>query len=125
VWEAEKRLLTYASAGHNPPLLVRRNGREKLINTDGIALGVIEQVSIEQRQIELRKGDVVIFYTDGVTEAINEDFDEFGMERLVLVARDAAQGTPQEIVSAITAAVQDHAGETPQFDDITLVVLKV
>ncbi|MGD8585780.1 MAG: SpoIIE family protein phosphatase [Chloroflexota bacterium] len=125
VWDASKRTLSYASAGHNPPILIRHRGRQKTLNTDGIALGVIENASIEQRQVELYKGDVIIFYTDGVTEAINEDYDEFGLERLSMVARDNAQGVAAEIVAAITAAVHDHSGDTPQYDDITLVVLKV
>jgi sigma-B regulation protein RsbU (phosphoserine phosphatase) len=125
VWDASKRTLSYASAGHNPPILIRHRGRQKTLNTDGIALGVIENASIEQRQVELCKGDVIIFYTDGVTEAINEDYDEFGLERLSMVARDNAQGVAAEIVAAITAAVHDHSGDTPQYDDITLVVLKV
>ncbi|MGD2077763.1 MAG: SpoIIE family protein phosphatase, partial [Chloroflexota bacterium] len=124
LWDPPSSTLSYASAGHNPPLLIRHKGRERQLTTDGIALGVIEDVSIEQRQVKLRKGDVVIFYTDGVTEAINEDYDEFGLERLKLAARDAVSGDAADIVSAITVAVADHSGETPQFDDITLVVLK-
>jgi len=125
VWDATKTLLSFACGGHNPPILIRGNGRESLLSTDGIALGVLEDVTIEQRKIHLRQGDVIVLYTDGVTEAINEDFDEFGMERLRLVARDASGGDAGQIVSAITAAVRDHAGETPQFDDITLVVMKI
>jgi sigma-B regulation protein RsbU (phosphoserine phosphatase) len=124
VWDADRTLLKYASGGHNPPILIRSNGKSEELDTDGIALGVIENVSIEQRQVKLRRGDVIIFYTDGVTEAINEDYDEFGMERLELVARNARRGKAGAIATAITAAVHDHAGETPQFDDITLVVLK-
>ncbi len=124
VWDADEHLMTFASGGHNPPILIRRNGQVSLLGADGIALGVIADVTIEQREINLRRGDMVIFYTDGVTEAMNEDYDEFGVERLCLVANSARRGEASEIVSAITAAVRDHAGETPQFDDITLVVLK-
>jgi sigma-B regulation protein RsbU (phosphoserine phosphatase) len=124
VWDARKRTLSYASAGHNPPLLIRRRGRQSLLSTEGIALGVIQDVTIEQRQVELRTGDVVIFYTDGVTEAINEDYDEFGLERLKVVAKAAAGNDAGAIVSSITSAVRDHSGDTRQYDDITLVVLK-
>jgi sigma-B regulation protein RsbU (phosphoserine phosphatase) len=124
VWDPEERLMTFASGGHNPPILVRRNGQVSLLGADGIALGVIEDVTMEQRHVNLRRGDTVVFYTDGVTEAMNEDYDEFSVERLCLVANSARRGKASEIVSTITAAVRDHAGETPQFDDITLVVLK-
>jgi sigma-B regulation protein RsbU (phosphoserine phosphatase) len=66
----------------------------------------------------------LILYTDGVTEAINEDYDEFGMERLYLTARAARRRNAQSMVKAISDSIQDHAGGTPQFDDVTLVILK-
>ncbi len=124
VWDAKRGLLSFASGGHNPPMLIRHNGQASMLEADGIALGVLEDVSLEQGMMILDKGDVVVFYTDGVTEAINEDYDEFGLERLRIAASGARDGAAGDIVSAITTAVRDHAGETPQFDDITLVVLK-
>ncbi len=124
IWHPESKTLTYASGGHNPPVLIRQDGTVAMLSAKGIALGVLEEVEIAQEQIELHNGDLVVYYTDGVSEAMNEDYDEFGMERLCLVARNARTGTASEVVEAITAAVADHAGDTPQFDDITLVVMK-
>jgi serine phosphatase RsbU (regulator of sigma subunit)/putative methionine-R-sulfoxide reductase with GAF domain len=124
VWDARKELLAYASAGHNPPLLLRADGKTQLLSASGIALGVLPAVQIERREINLRLGDTLIFYTDGVTEAMNEDYDEFGLERLRTAVEAARQREAEEIVTAVTQAIQTHAGNAPQFDDITLVVMK-
>jgi serine phosphatase RsbU (regulator of sigma subunit)/putative methionine-R-sulfoxide reductase with GAF domain len=124
VWDPDSKTLTYASGGHNPPVLIRQDGSISLLSAKGIALGVLEDIEVAQEQIELSAGDLIVFYTDGVTEAMNEDYDEFGMERLCMVAREAHLGDASAVVEAITAAVADHAGDTPQFDDITLVVMK-
>ncbi len=124
VWDPDSKTLTYASGGHNPPVLIRKDGTVSMLSAKGIALGVLEEVEIAQQQIELSEGDMIVYYTDGVSEAMNEDYDEFGMERLCLVARNARSGGASDVVDAITAAIDDHAGDTPQFDDITLVVMK-
>ena len=124
IWDPAAEKLTYGNAGHNPPLLLRCGGQSELLRGDGIAMGVLEKVSIEQKEVALRPGDVTIFYTDGVTEAMNEDEDEFGLDRLRLAAEAAQTRSATEIVASITDAIRDFAGDTPQFDDITLVVTK-
>lgn len=124
VWDPATRTLAYGNAGHNPPLLLRQGGESELLKTDGIALGVLDSVRIAQKYTHLAPGDTVLIYTDGVTEAMNEDFDEFGVERLRLAAAGAANRAAAHIMNAITASVRDHAGDTPQFDDVTLVVIK-
>jgi phosphoserine phosphatase RsbU/P len=123
-WEPYKERLTYANAGHNPPLLLRRLGTTELLRGDGMAMGVLERVQIAQKEVLLRPGDTVIFYTDGVTEAVNEDYDEFGLERLRLAALTAQERDAAGIMAAITSAIRDFAGETPQSDDVTLIVMK-
>ena len=74
--------------------------------------------------MQLRPGETIILYTDGVTEALNEDFDEFGLERLQVAARTAARRPAAYLVRHITDNIRDHTGQTPQFDDMTLIVLK-
>jgi serine phosphatase RsbU (regulator of sigma subunit)/putative methionine-R-sulfoxide reductase with GAF domain len=123
VWDPKTRCLTYSSGGHNPPLIIRE-GKPSLLAGNGIALGVLEEVEIEQREVRFRPGDVLVMYTDGVTEAMNEDLDEFGLERLSLAAAAARHRDAAGVMSAITTALADHVGHTPQFDDITLVVMK-
>ncbi|MFO7684264.1 MAG: SpoIIE family protein phosphatase [Chloroflexota bacterium] len=124
IWDAQTHILTYANGGHNPPLLLGHNGRSALLSGEGMALGVIPQIHVACNEIQVERGDTIIFYTDGVTEAMNEDLDEFGVERLQLTAQSHKHKDAASIISAITTAINDHAGQTPQFDDITLVVLK-
>jgi sigma-B regulation protein RsbU (phosphoserine phosphatase) len=124
VYDAQHKVLHYASGGHNPALHVRRDGSITLLQSEGIALGVLHKVQIEQKQVKVAPGDMLVFYTDGVTEAIDEDFDEFGMDRLCAVVRQARRGTAAQAVEAITTAVSEHAGSAVRFDDMTLVVLK-
>jgi serine phosphatase RsbU (regulator of sigma subunit)/putative methionine-R-sulfoxide reductase with GAF domain len=124
IWDPKSRILEYANGGHNPPLLIRADGKSRQLTTAGIALGVLEEVKISQKKVKLHPGDTVIFYTDGVTEAMNEDLDEFGLDRLNMVGKNMRKHSPAEIVNAITQAIDEHAGDTSQFDDVTLVVMK-
>lgn len=119
------RRLTYVNAGHNPPLVFRA-GREPIpLPATGIALGAISDVDYEEQSVNLLPGDVVLFYTDGVTEAIDSTYTQFGEERLAeLVTRNIRVSAP-EMIACITEAVSAHAGETDQFDDVTLMILKV
>ena len=124
VWDSHHHKLSYASAGHNPALLMRANGSYRLLNTEGMALGVLEHVRIEQREVRLLPGDIVVFYTDGVTEAMNEDFDEFDLDRLQATVMTNRKKSAAGISKAVLHAVEEHAGDAAQFDDITLVVFK-
>ena len=124
IWDPHTQTMTYANGGHNPPILLRADGKASLLKGKGVALGVIPTIQIDRLETKLRPQDTIIFYTDGVTEAINEVYDEFGVERLNLVAAANHPRSADTILQAITHAVSDHAGETPQFDDITLVILK-
>ncbi len=125
VWDADSGTLTYANGGHNPPLLLHANGEISLLKGKGMALGVLPDITIAQQQISLHAGDVLLFYTDGVTEAMNENLDEFGMKRLEMVGKTAVSQDAPAILDAITDAIAAHTGATAQFDDITLVVMKV
>ncbi|MCA9936282.1 MAG: SpoIIE family protein phosphatase [Ardenticatenaceae bacterium] len=124
VWHPQNQTLVYANGGHNPPMLLNAKGNSQLLSGNGMALGVLPDITIESRKIKLKPNDTLLFYTDGVTEAMNEDYDEFGMERMRMAAFAAQNGNASGIVEAITESIRHHAGETPQFDDITLVVLK-
>ncbi len=124
VWDPATEHFTYANAGHNPPLLWQPNGNFQPLLGHGVALGILPELQMKSYTITLRPGDTIIFYTDGVTEAINEDFDEFGLERLQVAARAAARRPPADVVRQITDNIRDHTGQTAQFDDMTLIVLK-
>jgi serine phosphatase RsbU (regulator of sigma subunit)/putative methionine-R-sulfoxide reductase with GAF domain len=117
--------LRYTVAGHNPPLLYRAaDGSFIELRTRGIALGVLEEIKLAEAEVTLAPGDVLVCYTDGVTEAIDEAQEEFGVERLrALIARHRGDAAPA-LITAITDAVSRHGHGQPPFDDVTLVVVK-
>ena len=115
---------TYANGGHNPPLLVRADGTsEYLPTTDGVALGVMPEYEFEQSSVTLAPGELVVLFTDGVTEAIDAEDEEFGPDRLQEVFRDGPPRSVREANEAVFDAVKAFAGDAPQFDDITCVTL--
>ena len=116
--------LTYANGGHNPPLIVHSDGTSKILPpTGGIALGVMPGLNYRHDSIILSPGDSVVFYTDGVTEAMNEEDEEFGTNNLQEVFATAPPRECQEATMAVFRAVSAFAGDTPQFDDITCLTL--
>ena len=117
--------LRYSCAGHNPPLLYRAaDGSFTTLHTPGIAMGVIEEVTLAQSQTTLEPGDVLVCYTDGVTEAIDAEEEQFGVDRLREVIRHEHTQEAQRILNAIYEAVDRFTSGQPPFDDITLVVLR-
>ncbi len=124
VWDPATEHFTYANAGHNPPLLLQPNGNFQPLLGHGVALGILPELTMKSHTITLRPGETIILYTDGITEALNEDFDEFGLERLQVAARAAARRPAGDVVRQITDNIRDHTGQTAQFDDMTLIVLK-
>lgn len=117
--------LTYVNAGHNPPLLCRVNQDQltKLTLT-GIPAGIDPDATYEQRTLYLYPGDFVVFYTDGVTDAINAREQEFGMARLERILTDHCGAPATDIMAALEAAVDDFIGSTAPFDDIAMMVVK-
>ena len=112
--------LSYANGGHNSPLIVRPDGSSSLLPlTGGIALGVVPEMPYQQQSVNLAPGDLAFLYTDGVTEAMNEEGEEFGVERLQEVFAANPPSNPKEANEAVFSAVSDFAGDTPQSDDIT------
>lgn len=116
--------LAYANGGHNPPIIVHPDGRSTVLpQTDGIALGIMPDFEFAQNEITLSPGDILVLYTDGVTEAMNSRGEEFEMERLRAVFAGAQWGDARRANQAVFDAVHAFAGETPQFDDITCLTL--
>ena len=124
VYDPSSRELTYANGGHNTPLVVHPDGTSALFPlTDGIALGIAPDLSYKQNTVTLSPGDSVIFYTDGVTEAMNSEEEEFGLDPLSEFFRTNPPENPEETTAAVFDAVNAFAGEMAQSDDITCLVL--
>lgn len=121
-----EKTLTYVNAGHNPPLLFRAgDGRPVGLKGTGIILGVMPEAEYGEETIHLASGDLVLLYTDGVTEAINPGEEQFGEERLIETVAGSLDRPPAEIVDRVRDAVVRFSGDEPQFDDLTLMVLRV
>lgn len=123
--DAAAGTLTYVNAGHNPPLHFRADGGTLTeLAATGIAMGVLDDAEYSQQMIRMVPGDFLFLYTDGITEAENENLELFGTERLeqvLLASRNLpAEEICQEVLSAVKTFTRDH----PQSDDITLMVIR-
>jgi sigma-B regulation protein RsbU (phosphoserine phosphatase) len=125
VYDPQSRLLTYVNAGHNPPLLYNAiTGEQDWLRPTDMIVGVMPGRPYEAQERRLSPGDVLVLYTDGVTEAFNTDHEMFETERLVEAVCTHATASAQEVVEAIEAAVTAFAGQAPQSDDLTLLVMR-
>jgi serine phosphatase RsbU (regulator of sigma subunit) len=120
------RRLRYVNAGHNPPMVFTKGSDEAIfLRAKGIALGVAHEIDLEELSIDLASGDILVMYTDGITEAINEQEEAFGLERLIQVILTHRDLSSQAIIDQVQREVISFAGSQPQFDDITLMILKL
>jgi len=151
-FEESSRLLTYVNAGHNPPMLVKAEANVRaqgvgfgasivrdnvvvegdlliddvtLLTKGGPIIGAFHESAYEQETVQLERGDLLVAYTDGVTEARNADDQEFGEERLRAIVNVSADVRAQELSERIVQSVREWCGDVPPHDDLTLVVMRV
>ena len=116
-------LLTYCNGGHNPPFIIGSSGVKRL-ETGGPVIGLLDMAPFEQESVQLNTGDVIIVFSDGVSEAMNRASEEFGDARLLEVALQGVKLSVQEQVDRIVAAVRAFTIGAPQSDDITVMVVR-
>jgi phosphoserine phosphatase RsbU/P len=116
-------LLTYCNAGHNPPFLVGSRGTVRL-DAGGTVLGLFPDLTYEQRSVQLTPGDTIVLFSDGVSEAVGANDEEFGDARIADLCQSNCRRSPTEIVNVLLESVQDFARGMPQHDDITVVVVR-
>ena len=117
--------LLYSNAGHNPPVLIRSGGIPEMLPVPpGLVLGAMEEAIYATSTVSLVPGDRLLFYTDGVTEAMDMDQHLFSENRLLEVMAALNSATPRRVVEQIMTAVRNHAGEAAQSDDITVLALQ-
>jgi len=132
VLDTETGHMAYTNAGHCPPLWVEAGtGRCQELDGRGVILGALNEtelasygIVLEERQVDLQAGDLVVFYTDGVTEALNGEGELFGNARLASTVEAQAGASAQAVLEAIVAAVRAFTGDSPQSDDLTLFVVR-
>ena len=124
--DPENKRLLYINAGHNPPLLLRADGTTRLLDKSGLPIGVFEDSRYSEAVVDFLPGDILVLYTDGVTEAINIREESFGVERLEKIVRASGDFSAQEICQTVAAAVREFSAEVggPE-DDLTISIIKV
>ena len=118
------RNLTYVNAGHNAPILRRANGTLETLEAGGLPLGIQSAAKYETASLELKPGDTLIFFTDGVVEAFNESGEEFGNARWLSAIRDLPDWDAQQTLQFLMKRVDEFVGATRQSDDITCLVFR-
>jgi sigma-B regulation protein RsbU (phosphoserine phosphatase) len=124
VLDYESHKLAYCNAGHEIPFLLTGNGTPTRLEMGGMALGVMDEFPYQFDAVQLNKGDLLVIYSDGISDATNEFDHPFGEERLISMVREHKDDPAVAIIDRIIEAVQKHEGDTEQLDDLTLVVLK-
>lgn len=122
--DRECHTLTYCNAGHDHPFLFSGRREVRRLSAGGIVLAVVEEFPFQEETVILEPGDLLVIHSDGITDAFNARRQRFGEKRLAGVISEHRHKTAAEILSRVYEAVKDFTGEHPQFDDMTLVVVK-
>jgi phosphoserine phosphatase RsbU/P len=123
VYDGESRKITYSNGGHLPPIIIGEDGGTHRLEAGGTVVGLFDNMSYDEGSAQLKAGDIFLAYSDGVTEPEN-DFGEFGEQRLIELVRENQQLSLVRISEIVTAAVDDWIGANEQPDDITLVLAR-
>lgn len=119
-----KKTLSYCNAGHNPPYLFKPDGSHRELTVGGPLLGAFDGLSYDEETVQLSRGEVLVIFSDGVTEANNETGEMFGEERLLGTVKPVLSKTTPEILAQVTECVRRFASGAPAADDLTLLVVK-
>jgi sigma-B regulation protein RsbU (phosphoserine phosphatase) len=123
IYDGATRRLTYTNGGHLPPILISEDGSSRLLSCGGTVVGLFDNLSFPEATVQLRPGDVLVAYSDGVTEPEN-DYGEFGEERMIQLVRENRHLPLERITEIVTASVLDWIGDNEQPDDVTLVLAR-
>lgn len=125
ILELETGNIQYSNAGHNPAYILRNGGDLDILSKPrGTALGVIEDLEFEPAKTQLQKGDTLFLYTDGINEAMNEDFEEYSYPRMEEMLKSASGKPAQKVVETALSDVKEFVGKAPQSDDITILAIR-
>ena len=118
------RNMEYINAGHNPPVLIRKNGRREELLTGGMSLGILENTKYETGRVKFRRGDLVLMYTDGVSESLDPAGAEFGVDRMLELVEEWRDERVLTIRENLEKAVSLHLGGNELQDDMTLAIAR-
>ena len=124
VLDRQNHVFSYANAGHNPPFHLRRDGGTELLTVGGLLLGAFPDLIYQETSVPLSPGDILLFYTDGVTEARDREGNEFGSERLRTMVHELRNLSAREIVKQVSESVREFQSVEIAQDDLTLSIVK-
>ncbi len=124
VLDLETHVFHYTNAGHEDPFFFRKWKGAVKLKTGGIPLGVVDHFPFEEDKLEFKKGDVLAIFSDGIQDAVNSSGVRFGAQRIEDTIKHHLNNTAEEIAASLLAEVRTHVSDTPQFDDMTLLVMK-
>jgi sigma-B regulation protein RsbU (phosphoserine phosphatase) len=124
VLDFKNHMLIYANAGHDPPFLIRADGSIEDLTEGGVALGVLPDARYEDCPVEVRPGDVLVMYTDGVSESESPSGEQFGRLRIEQTVKAMGEVSSQEVLDGVVRAVEAWTGDRGPSDDLTLVVIR-
>ena len=124
ILDIKEHKICYCNAGHDPPFHFGEGDNFKRLKIGGIVLGFLEEFDYTQETISIQPGDLLLLYSDGVTESMDANEEEFETERLAEVVLQNREESPDKIIDKIIEAVQQFSGNAPQMDDITLMIIK-
>jgi len=124
ILDVTNRTLTYTNAGHNPPILLKQNGELRIMDRGSVPLGMFKDTRYHEYYLTTEPGDVLVLYTDGVTEAHNLNGDEFGRDRLAQAVRRHSQLGARELIAALQTDVIEWTEGRGATDDVTFFVIK-
>lgn len=124
ILDSKTDVFHFSNAGHDPPFFITSNGDLNRLSKGGTVLGFLDDYTFEEDSIKLKKGNAIVIYSDGITEALNEKDEEFGEERLLSVINKNIEQSSKNIVKEVFVAVKAFVNDMPQSDDITIVVIK-
>lgn len=124
ILDLEEHSLSFCNAGHENPILLRADGGVDRLATGGMALGVLDEFPYQAGEERMGPGDILVIYSDGIPDAVNEFEHPFGEERLLACVREAAGESAGEILRRVVAAVREHEQGADRIDDLTIIVVK-
>jgi sigma-B regulation protein RsbU (phosphoserine phosphatase) len=123
LYDEQRHQLTYSNGGHLPPIILGEDGTLRRLDRGGTVVGLFDHCSYEESSVQLRRGEIFLAYSDGVTEPEN-DFGEFGEQRLIELVQENRDLPLARIIEIVTSAVDDWIGANEQPDDVTLVLAR-
>lgn len=120
----QKHEFKFTNAGHNPPMLFKTDCSMQELKTVGIPLGFLESFEYTQESVSIQPGEFMVIFTDGISEAMNYEEEEFSEERMIGILKQCEGKSAEQVLKELIAAVKNHSGDTEQSDDITVMVIK-